>query len=1011
MVMGKNFVHLHVHTEFSMLDGKGTVESYVARAKELGMPALSMTDHGNVMGAPEFYWACKREGIEPILGEEFYFVPDVESARDVKKPGEKNRFHVTILAKGAEGFRVLQDLSTASHERYYYKPLIDRPLLESLGDDRKHLVVLSGCAGSIISQSLLGGTEVNPDAEVEWWMRMFPNFYIELMSHGTDFDRELNTGLVKLAKRKQLEWVVTNDPHYVLEEECHDHDALLAIQTASDIDDPERFRFHGEGYHLRSRQEMFRAFRDYGKSIWTPGATNTLKVAELCKTEIPAFDARSWHIPEYPDARRGAYDTLRTLVRRGLRQKGLMDKPEYIEQAKHELREIKKVGMSDFLLITWDVLEEARRRGIRVGPGRGSVAGTLVGYLTGIHKVDPIKHDLLFERFLNPERPKMPDIDSDFAPSRREEMFDYVRTKYGKGNVQHVAAYQTLKNKGMFRSLARAHGLNPQQVEMYAKKIMEDDEGGAILPEEIVEGYPDLVEQLERLSGLKSSISSHPAGVLIFSDDDPIKDLVPMMWVPSSKKMVSQYALKACEGLGLMKSDLLGLRTLETIDECLKLIKERHDVDIDPDDWVPDEEDDDADVYKMLAEGHVEGVFQMEGSTNAMGIQQIQPDKFEDIVTCTSLYRKGPIMAGADKRFLKNKRDQKVRVIHPSMEEILSDSWGELIYQEQMFRILNELAGFSWSRVDDAKTAMARKDPEKMAGLKDEAVEGFQKVAGMTELQAGKVWEMIAAQAAYLFNRSHAVAYSILTYQTARLKHLYPLEYIAALIRTVDPKSKEARQKRQRYLGEAFKMGFRILPPDVNKSGPVMTVSGKRTLRFGLQDVKGVGAKAAEKIAARPHGPYKSMSGVEVVAGNVGMVEKLAAVGAFEGMGIKADPTIQEELLEWQFEDSLADVRNKYESKVVLPNGDGSQVVIIGELRENNKKTTKTGKEFHTWKVRWDAANTFTFNVWSSAEELFDIKAGSIVMVKGKWSEQWRNIGVSDSDQVKVIRRKMENAA
>jgi DNA polymerase-3 subunit alpha len=477
------------------------------------------------------------------------------------------------------------------------------------------------------------------------------------------------------------------------------------------------------------------------------------------------------------------------------------------------------------------------------------------------------------------------------------------------------------------------------------------------------------------------------------------------MWVPSSKKMVSQYALAACEGLGLMKSDFLGLRTLETITECLKLIKERHGVDINPDEWVPDEEDGDDEVYAMLAAGKVNGVFQMEGSTNAMGIQQIQPTVFEDIVTCTSLYRKGPMMAGADRRFLKNKRDGKVRVIHPSMLPILSDTWGELIYQEQMFRILNELAGFSWSRVDDAKTAMARKDPEKMASLKDEAVEGFQTVAGMTEGQSEKVWEMIAAQAAYLFNRSHAVAYSMTTYQTARLKFMYPLEYIAALIRTVEAKTKEQRRKRQTYLADAFTMGFRILPPDVNKSQQWMTPEGRRTLRFGLQDVKGVGAAAAKRIAERPRGRYRSMSGVEVVANNVGMVEKLAAVGAFKSIGIEGDPGAQEELLDWQFEDNLADMRTKYERRVVLPDGDGSQVVIIGELRKSDKRKTKNGKEFCVWEVRWDAANTFKFNVWSSAEECFDIPIGSVVMASGKWSEQWRNIGISGSDQVRVLRR------
>ncbi len=1004
------FVHLHCHTEFSMLDGKGTVTDYVKRAAQLRQPALAISDHGNIMGAPEFYWECKANGIDPILGEEFYFVPDFEDAHGVKKPGEKNRFHVTILAIGERGFRVLQQLSTQAHEHYHYKPLIDRSMIEALGRDRDHLAVLSGCAGSIISQAILGGVEINPDREVEWWMRMFKHFYIEMMSHQTSVDRELNAGLWSIAKRKRLPWVITNDPHYVLEEECTDHDALLAIQTASDIDDPDRFRFEGSGYHLRSRKEMVEAFSDYSRKLWLPGIKETMKVAELCKTDIPAFDSRSWHIPEFPDTN-DADAKLKRLAIGGLRKRYLHKNPEYVAKMNDELKKFKAVGMSNFLLITWDVLREAADRGIRTGPGRGSVVSSLVAYLIGIHKMDPIKYNLLFERFLNPERPKMPDVDSDFMPSRRDEMFDYAAEKYGVENTQHVAAYQTLKNKGMFRSLAKAHGMEHAAVERFAKDILEDDEGNVILPEQVREGYPDLVDQLDRLSGLKSSISSHPAGVLIFADNDPIKKYVPSMWVPSSKKFVSQYALKACEGLGLMKQDFLGLRTIETIEECLKLVKQRHGVDLEPDEWSPDDEEDDAGVYKMLGEGKVSGIFQMEGPTNRMGIQQIRPDKFEDIVITTSLYRKGPIMAGAVKRFLKNKSDGRMRVAHPSLTPILEESWGELIYQEQMFKILNELAGFSWSRVDDAKTAMARKDPEKMASLKDEAVAGFQKITGMNVQTAEKVWEMIAAQAAYLFNRSHAVAYSFLTYQTARLKYLYPLEYICALIRTVEGKTKEAKVKRISYLADAFTFGFRILPPDVNKSEAIMSCHGTRTLRFGLQDVKGVGAAAAKKIAARPHGKYRSMSGVEVIANNIGMVEKLAEVGAFESLGIPADPGKQEELLDWSFQDNLAELRTKYEQRVVLPHGDQSEVVIIGELLKNDKRATKTGKDFHVWEVRWDAANTFKFNVWSSAEPCFTIPTGSVVQVTGKWSEQWRNIGVSDPDQVKVLKRSQSRAA
>lgn len=1016
-----NFAHLHVHTEFSMLDGKGKIGTkdgkvgYVERTKQRGMSHLAITDHGNISGTYEFYKECREQDVEPILGCEFYFVPNAQQVKDDK---EAERFHVVFLARGERGFEILTEISTATHNRFYYKPLLDRDVIDGLSKkDRKSLVVLSGCAGSIISRKVLNAVEGSARDELRWWKSKFPNFYIELQQHGTDFDRTLNRGLLKLARKEELPWVITNDPHYVTKDECAHHDALLAIQTASDLDDPNRFRFDGGGYHLRSPREIQRAFKSYGKEVWAPGCAETMRIAKACQTRIPAWESRTWHIPKFPGVD-DADGELRRLARRGLRDRGLAKSSVHVERMNDELERFKNVpGMADFLLITWDAINEARNRGIRVGPGRGSVCGTFVGYLIGLHKVDSVKYKLLFERFLNPERPKMPDIDSDFPSSSRNEMIEYMVEKYGIENTMRVGAFQTMQDKGTFRALAKAFGISFQETNKLAKKIMEDAEGNCVLPPEIEKGYPELHTVLEALSGLKKGISRHPAGVLVMAPDDPVRALLPEMFIASSKQFVCQYDLDTVAGIGLLKQDFLALRTLDTIDETVRLVKMRHGVDLDPDSWVPDEGPDDKGVYRMLREGHTSGVFQMEGGTNHRGIQAIKCNRFEDIVSCTSLYRKGPLDAGADKRFLANKKERKVRVAHKSLKQFLDASWGEMIYQEQMFEILRSLAGFSWARVDDVKTAMTKKDPEKMAALKDEAVGGFQKVGKMNEAKAEKVWSMIEAQAGYLFNRSHAVAYSLLTYQTARLKHEYPLEYIAALLRTVDPKSKEAKEKRTTYITEAIRLGFKIAPPDINVSDEKFTPKGKRTLTFGLLDIKNVGESAVNRIMVYrnkkserldrrgldPAKVFHSVAEVQIRA-NKSVLQALSESGALRSLGVEPESEKQEELLGWQFIDRLGNIRKKWAKRVVLPDGN-NQCLLVGEIVSTEKKATKKGDPFYSWLIRWQPGEQFRITVFDSASELFELQKGSVVAVEGKWNETFNNLAIGDSIHARILKK------
>lgn len=1276
------------------------------KAKRDGMSRLAIMDHGVLCGAPDFYRECRESDIEPILGEEFYFTPDFPEYDGLAAgPAAKLRYHVGIMARDAAGFKVLCELSTAAQGQYHFKPMLDRKLIELMPKkDRAKLVVLSGCAGSIISQHILNDRMDEAEEEMRWWAKKFPHFYVELMHHKTDFDKKLNAGLVRLAKKLGLKWVITNDPHYAIKDDACHHDVILAISTGSDIDDPERFRFDGEGYWLKSPAEMRKTFKQYGQGIWLPGMETTNEVADLCHVRIPEWESFSWHIPKFPKTD-DATKELRRLAEKGLKKARLLgvesgehDISEYRAQMEHELAEFEKIGMEHFLLITEDVIRWARSVGMRVGPGRGSICGSVVAFLIGIHKVDPIYYDLLFERFLNPDRPKMPDVDTDYPKSRRQEVLDYYPTVYGVENTMPVAAFGTMQAKKTFKSIAGTHGMDWREQNKWAKKILEDEEGNIIWPAEVMQMFPDLIDQINALIGLKTNLSSHPAGMVIFDPEDSVRDYCPEMWIPPRQgkpgRWVMQYNLASVDKIGLLKQDNLALRTLDTIEECVRLVKERRGIKVEPDDWWPGHEKDDDKVFRMLASGDTSGVFQMEGGSNTMGIQKIKCREFEDIVACfppetkvngptplgavrrryegdlveltfasgnkltvtpnhpmlrgsewvaagdlqvgdnlfrsglregmavgdpdvqdrpisigevfdsisnegqrervpfrdvnlygdrpdtdvdvvrtnrllrssrepatvdelsqiglaltdlalsflppdsslrqdiigerstsrrvsllgerlaffgghlahpksggfgapsdrdaklsesdddmragdtvptperlrrfagevtpdeivgvdrfawsghvltlktvdgwylaegvvagncTSLYRAGPMMAGAPDRFLKNRKDGKVRTLHKSMKKILKRSWGEMIYDEQMFQLLNEVAGFSWSRVDDAKTAMKKKKVELMAAIRDDAVAGFMDTSGMDEATAEQVWKMIAAQASYLFNRSHAVAYSITSYQTARLKYLYPLEYFAALLRTVEGKSDADKAKRERYMKEAVKMGFVIEPPDINVSDEGFMPDGADRLLFGLQDVAKFGPKMAEKLAAfraehrkrlkkerkkkgkRKKGKeprlFNSVDEVYAVLRNQGVVDNLAACGALRSLGIEPDIAKQETILRWQFEDRMIETRKKVGKKYQPPKAGRSVVRLYGELVKIENRTTKGGKPYLTWTIQWKPGEEYKITLWSDADEHWDVPLKSIVSVKGKWNPQFKNVSVGDGEQIKVLRR------
>lgn len=1022
---GPRFAHLHVHTEYSVLDGMAKIPNYIEVAKEDGQLFLGVTDHGVVTPWPEFYKLCRKADIEPVLGEEFYWLDDVNyKPRRGSDEAKQERAHFTVLAKGEAGFRVLSELSTLAHRNFAAnktgKPCLDRAALEAVGADMRHLVVFSGCAASAISRAILGGHMDEAVERTLWWREVAPNWYFEMMHHDTQFDLELNAGLYALAQRYSVPWVITNDPHYVRPEDHQHHDALLAIQTASDVDDPDRFRFDGTGYHLRSRKEMRRVFRrHYGEDIWKPGARETIRIARACKVRIPAWESRIWQFPTYAGSADEDHRILRRMAKAGLERLGLADEPEYVARLKFELKVMKEVGIAALLLITAWAIQKAKEGGkhpelgpIHVGPGRGSICGSLVAYCLRLHLMDPLYYNLRFDRFLNPARPKMPDIDTDFAQSRRDEMYECTRDQFGEDNVVHVAAYSHMKTKRAFQSLAKAHGIDWKERVRISKAMNDEEESAYALPEEITTGYPELVEQLHALAGTKAGYSNHAAGIVIAAPETRIRELMPEMWIASSKRFVGQYDLTAVEDLGLLKQDYLGLRTIDTIWEAVRIIKDTTGEELDPDSWWPDREEGDKKVYRMLAKGRTGGVFQMEGPTNTLGIQAIQPTCFEDIVSCTSLYRTGAISAGFPAIFLRNRENgqESIPYVHPSLEPILGSTWGVVLYQEQVMDMAEQIAGFSGELIADIVEAIKHKKGPLMQSLKPKFLDGCVEHTGMTRKVAIKLWKMIEGYSGYGYNRSHAVAYTFITYQTARLKALWPREYMTALLRTVDVGSPEGKLKRDSYRREALTYGCRIKPPCINRSEVHTTLEADhRTLRLGLADLSGIGPPTALKaILGRSGGRYGSVEAVAEAVRNKGTMEKLQKGGALKTFGVDFDRKERETMLDWQFRDPMRKYRSDYDEVVVLPQGGGddeSDCVLVGQIYKITAAVTQGGKPYRTWKIRWSPTEAFDVRLWSGTESFWALKEGDIVMVTGKWEGRWQNISIGNPRQLRVIKR------
>ncbi len=851
------FVHLHIHSEFSLLDGANRIKDLPVRAKELGMDAIALTDHGVMYGAIDFYKACKKEGIKPIIGCEVYVAM---RSRFDKEAGIDNRYyHLILLAKNNQGYKNLSKLvSLGFVEGYYYKPRIDREILEKYHEG---LICLSACLAGEVNQNLLNGKEQDAEDVAMWHKNLFgDDYYIEIQNNGIREQVLANQKLIKLARKLDIPIVATNDAHYLRKEDAYNHEVLLCIQTGKRMSDEDRMRFDTDELYVKSPEEMEEYFSAFPDSI-----ENTVKIAEKCNVE---FEFGHTILPNYdvPPEFETHYDFLKKLCDDGLKQRyGEKPSKEIMERAEYEISVIKKMGYVDYYLIVWDFIHYAKSVGIPVGPGRGSGAGSILAYSIGITDIDPIKYGLLFERFLNPERISMPDFDVDFCYERRQEVIDYVAEKYGHDHVSQIITFGTMSARMVIRDVARVLDLPyaeadalakmiPNELHITIKKALEQN----VELKEKYENEPQIKNLLDiamGLEGMPRQASTHACGIVITKE--PVDTYVPLY--VRDNQISTQYIMTTLEELGLLKMDFLGLRTLTVIQDTINLVKNDRGIDIEFDKNMSDQK-----VYKLWQDGNTAGVFQFEsqGMTNFM--KELKPDCLEDLIAGVSLYRPGPM--DQIPRYIKGKQNPgHNEYTHPSLEPILNVTYGCMVYQEQVMQIVRELAGYSMGRADLVRRAMGKKKLDVMAkereifinGQLDEngnvVVPGCVR-NGIDEASANKIFDEMSEFAKYAFNKSHAACYAVVAYRTAYLKTYYPAEFMAATLNSFLGNL----DKIPEYIDECKRLGIEILKPLINKSYTKFTVEDGK-IRFGMGSIKNVGLAAVDEIVKerKRNGEYK----------------------------------------------------------------------------------------------------------------------------------------------------------
>ena len=912
--MEKNFVHLHLHTGYSLLDGEGKIKQVVARAKELGMSSIAITDHGVMYGCVDFYKAAKDAGIKPILGCEVYVV--AKSMKTKSNEDGNGTHHLVLLVKNETGYNNLMKIvSTASIDGFYYKPRVDHEFLKQHSEG---IIALSACLGGEV-QSLILNEQIEKAKEAALFYKdtFKDGFYLELQYHGVDEERKVNGVLVQMSKELDIPLVATNDVHYIKQEDAKAHDVLLCIQTGKTVDDEKRMRYPSDQFYLKSQEEMYDMFSYVPEAL-----ENTEKIAEMCNFDYQFHVSKLPKFP-LPENEHDPYEYLKKLCFAGLVERydvfkdftgnnfdidkviKLGNENEeakvYVDRLTYELGVIKQMGYVDYFLIVWDFIKFANDHDIPTGPGRGSGAGSIVAYTLGITKINPIKYNLIFERFLNPERVSMPDIDSDFCYERRQEVIDYVVRRYGSSNVSQIITFGTMAARMCIRDVGRAMNYSYAEVDKVAKMIP-SLQGKNITIEKALELNPELnslyesdnrVKELidisKSLEGLPRHSSTHAAGVVIASK--PLMEYVPLQ--KNEDNIVTQFDMTTLEELGLLKMDFLGLRTLTVMKDAVEMIKQNRGIDIDLDKI----DFDDQEVYKMIGEGKTVGIFQLESPGMTSFMKELKPDSLEDIIAGISLYRPGPM--AEIPRYIQNKNHpDNIQYITPELEHILNVTYVVMVYQEQVMQIVRDLAGYSLGRSDLVRRAMSKKKHAVMQQERQNFIHGIVNDDGSIEVpgcirngiseEAGnKIFDQMMDFASYAFNKSHAAAYAVVGFQTAYLMRYYPVEFTAAMLNSV----MGINEKVAYYIRFAESSGIKVLPPDINKSYSKFTVSGN-TIRFGLAAVKNVGENVVESIVKcrKEKGLFKDLpdfcNKVDTTTINKRAVESLIKVGAFDEFGI-----------------------------------------------------------------------------------------------------------------------------
>lgn len=884
------FVHLHTHTKYSLLDGACKIDALLDACQEKGMDSLAITDHGVMYGVIEFYKEAKKRGINPIIGCEVYVAPGSRFER--ASGANKEYSHLILLAMNNEGYKNLCKLvSIGFIEGFYYKPRIDYEILKKYSDG---LICLSACLAGDIPRYLLNGQKQKAGELAAHLKEIFTKdrFYIELQDHGLEEQRRLNPMLVSLANELDLDIVATNDIHYVNKEDAAAQDALMCIQMMKYLDDPDRLKFATDEFYLKSPEEMSSLFEQYPQAI-----ENTKKIADMCDV---TFEFGKMHMPEFiaPDGKDNG-DYLRELCIEGLKEKKPDAGEEYKERLKTELDIVDSMGYIDYFLIVWDFIKYAKDKGIPVGPGRGSAAGSIVAYSLDITDIDPIKYNLLFERFLNPERISMPDIDIDFCYQRRHEVIEYVIEKYGTDRVVQIITFGTMSARLVIRDVGRVMQIPYGQVDKIAKMIpfqigITLEKALKINPElnalyEQDEQTKQLIDLALKLEGMPRHASTHAAGVVI--SKLPVVEYLPLQ--KNDESITTQYQMGELEELGLLKMDFLGLRTLTVIKDALDLIKADKGLEID----LENINYEDKDVYDMIARAETDGVFQLESGGMRSFLKELKPSTFEDIIAGISLYRPGPMEQIP--RYLKGKHNPaKSEYTHEKLKPILEVTYGCMVYQEQVMQIVRDLAGYSYGRSDLVRRAMAKKKAKVMEKERQYFVHGIVEDGeiivpgavrnGVDEKSANRIFDEMMDFAQYAFNKSHAAAYALVAYRTAWLKYHYPIEFMAALINSFLDSSNKIRE----YVNTCNSMGIKVLPPDINKSMEKFSVEGD-AIRFGLKAIKNVGINAVEEIVRKREqlGEYKSfidfIDKIDLSLVSKRMVESAVKSGCFDSLGHK----------------------------------------------------------------------------------------------------------------------------